>query len=157
MSRATKTSRCSSKGGASYPGEASQTRFRSRPRPSTCTRTSPPTEGCRVSRRRKRVSFDKQAGTCSRSARSLRLSSLTTVENLRNHIIHNGLRDDMPKVHEVIANGVPIEKYLPMPDMLNGRFERFRNRNLFYGREDEDQSSSACDGQRVPVVAIGDT
>lgn len=62
---------------------------------------------------------------------------LATIETLRNHIIHNGLLDDMPKGYEEIVNGVVTEKYLLMPDMADGQFEKYSNRNLFYGREDK--------------------
>lgn len=42
----------------------------------------------------------------------------------------------MPKAYEVIKDGVAIEKFVLMPDMTNGRFDRSKNRNLFYGGED---------------------
>ena len=56
---------------------------------------------------------------------------------MRNHIIHNGLLDDMPKAYEEIKDGVAADKYILMPDMTDGHFDKFRNRNLFYGREDK--------------------
>ncbi len=81
---------------------------------------------------RKRVSFNKAAGTLFEDC-----SFLVSVETLRNHIIHNGLLDDVPKAYEVTKDGLPVEKYVLIPDMVDGRFERFRNRNLFYGRGDK--------------------
>ncbi len=80
---------------------------------------------------RKRVSFNGAVGTLFEGN-----DFLMTVETLRNHIIHDGLLDDMPKAYEVIKDGVAIEKFVLMPDMTNGRFDRSRNRNLFYGGED---------------------
>lgn len=81
---------------------------------------------------RKRLGLNKESGTLFEDC-----EFLVTVETLRNHIIHNGLLDDMPKGYEEIEDGVATEKYLLMPDMTDGRFDRFRNRNLFYGREDK--------------------
>lgn len=58
---------------------------------------------------------------------------LTEIESVRHHLIHDGLLDDMPKVYEVISSGQCIEKYLLFPDQTTeGRFESFKNRNLFY-------------------------
>lgn len=62
---------------------------------------------------------------------------MTSVETLRNHLIHDGLLDDMPKAYEHIKDGVAVEKFVLFPDMTNGRFDRFVNRNLFFGREDK--------------------
>lgn len=43
----------------------------------------------------------------------------------------------MPKAYERIENGVVVEKFLLLPDMTEGRFERFGNRNLFFSREEK--------------------
>nr|WP_157720829.1 hypothetical protein [Pseudomonas sp. Z003-0.4C(8344-21)] len=59
------------------------------------------------------------------------------VESVRNLLIHDGLLDDVPKAYEVIRNGVTIERFVLMPDRTNGQFERFKNRRLFYSREDK--------------------
>jgi len=59
------------------------------------------------------------------------------VESVRNLLIHDGLLDDMPKAYEVIQNGVAVERFVLMPDRANGQFERYKNRRLFYGREDK--------------------
>lgn len=59
------------------------------------------------------------------------------VELLRNFIIHDGLLDDIPKAYEIIRGGRAIERYVLMPDRQGNRFERFKNRHLFYGREDK--------------------
>ncbi len=79
---------------------------------------------------RKRIRFNGTAGTLFENC-----AALTFVETLRNHLIHDGLLDDMPKAYEVIENGAAIERFLLWPDMVEGRFERLKNRNLFYGAE----------------------
>ncbi len=59
------------------------------------------------------------------------------VERIRNLLIHDGLLDDMPKAYEVIKKGVAIERFVLMPDASGAQFERFKNRRLFYSREDK--------------------
>lgn len=82
---------------------------------------------------RKKVSLNNQAGTLFEKC-----SLLTEVETVRNHLIHNGLMDDMPKVYRVISNGECVEKFLLFPDQdEEGRFDSFKNRNLFYGNENK--------------------
>ena len=81
---------------------------------------------------RKKLSLNNAAGTVFEAS-----DLVTTVETLRNHIIHDGLLDDMPKGYEDIRGGVAIERFLLMPDMTAGRFDRFNNRNLFFGQEDK--------------------
>ncbi|WP_162763689.1 hypothetical protein G6L89_024590 (plasmid) [Agrobacterium fabrum] len=81
---------------------------------------------------RKRLGLNKEVGTLFEDC-----VFLMTIETLRNHIIHNGLLDDMPKAYEEIRDGIAVEKYILMPDMTEGHFDKFRNRNLFYGREDK--------------------
>lgn len=62
---------------------------------------------------------------------------VTTIETLRNHVIHDGLFDDMPKAYEHIESGAVLERFILMPDMTRGQFDRFNNRNLFFGTEDK--------------------
>ena len=81
---------------------------------------------------RKKVKFDKQIGTLFEDS-----DFMTTVETLRNHLIHDGLLDDMPKAYENIENGIAVEKFVLFPDMTAGRFDSFVNRKLFFGREDK--------------------
>jgi hypothetical protein len=82
---------------------------------------------------RKRVSFNGKAGTLFEQS-----ADLAEVETVRNHIIHDGLLDDVPKAYRVIFKGVCIEKYILFPDINDdGRFDSFSNRNLFYGGEDK--------------------
>lgn len=63
---------------------------------------------------------------------------ITEIESVRNHLIHDGLIDDMPKAYRVILNGECVEKFILFPDLdAGGRFEAFKNRNLFYGNENK--------------------
>ncbi|WP_270668761.1 MULTISPECIES: hypothetical protein [unclassified Aeromonas] len=82
---------------------------------------------------RRMVSFNGRNGTLFEKC-----SELNEVEATRNHIVHDGLIDDMPKIYKVVLNGKCIEKYILFPDMTNeGRLDAFSNRNLFYGGEDK--------------------
>lgn len=81
---------------------------------------------------RKKVSFNKHPGSLFEDC-----EFITFVETLRNHLIHDGLLDDIPKAYERIENGVAVERFLLLPDMTAGRFDRFGNRNLFFSREDK--------------------
>jgi hypothetical protein len=81
---------------------------------------------------RKKVSFNGEPGTLLENC-----TFVTTVETLRNHIIHDALLDETPKAYERIEGGSVVERYILFPDMTNGRFDRYKNRNLFYGSEDK--------------------
>lgn len=59
------------------------------------------------------------------------------VELIRNHVIHDGLLDDMPNAYKIVRGGVIVEKFLLMPDRIGGRFDRYKNRAFWYGREDK--------------------
>lgn len=81
---------------------------------------------------RKKISFNKSKGTVFEEC-----EFITLIETIRNHLIHDGLLDDIPKAYECIEQGVAVEKFILFPDMSHGRFDRFGNRNLFYSREDK--------------------
>lgn len=82
---------------------------------------------------RKKVSFNKREGTLFEQCRLL-----TEIETVRNHLIHDGILDDMPKAYRVISNGECVEKFLLFPDQNeDGRFDAFKNRGLFYGSENK--------------------
>jgi len=82
---------------------------------------------------RKRVSFNNRTGTLFEKCQLL-----TEIENVRNHLIHDGLLDEMPKVYRVISNGKCVEKFLLFPDQdEDGRFMTYKNRNLFYYNENK--------------------
>lgn len=81
---------------------------------------------------RKTLSINKQSGTLFENCEFIR-----SVETLRNHIIHDALLDEMPKAYERFENWVVVERFVLLPDMTNGRLDRYVNRNLFYGAEDK--------------------
>lgn len=82
---------------------------------------------------RKKVSWNGEPGTLFEKC-----PFITEVETIRNHLIHDGLLDDLPKAYRVISNGGCIEKFVLFPDRgEEGRFEAFKNRSLFYGKEDK--------------------
>lgn len=81
---------------------------------------------------RKKISYNKHPGSLFEDC-----EFITFVETLRNHLIHDGLLDDMPKAYERNENGVTMERFLLFPDMTAGRLDRFGNRNLFFSREDK--------------------
>lgn len=81
---------------------------------------------------RNRLTLNGRAGSLFESC-----DEVQEVESVRNLLIHDGLLDDMPKAYELIQNGVAIERFVLMPDRANGQFERYKNRRLFYGREDK--------------------
>ncbi len=62
---------------------------------------------------------------------------VTEIELVRNLVIHDGLLDDMPKVYKVVEGGRAVEKFVLMPDRTDGRLDRYKNRALFYSREDK--------------------
>ena len=81
---------------------------------------------------RKRISLN---GTVATLFESCEL--ITEVELVRNLVIHDGFLDDMPKVYKAVMNGAASEKFVLMPDRVNGRLAKFKNRNLFYSGEDK--------------------
>lgn len=81
---------------------------------------------------RKKISFNKKPETLFEEC-----ELVTLIETLRNHLIHDGLLDDMPKAYERIERGSAVEKFVLFPDMTQGRFDRYGNRNLFFSREDK--------------------
>ena len=79
-----------------------------------------------------KLSIGKQTGTLFETC-----DEVDEVERIRNLLIHDGLLDDMPKAYEVIKKGAAIERFVLMPDASGAQFERFKNRRLFYSREDK--------------------
>ncbi|MER9526647.1 hypothetical protein NKI96_24270 [Mesorhizobium sp. M0292] len=61
---------------------------------------------------RRHVSFYGEAGSLFEAC-----EFMVGVEALRNHIIHDGLLDDMPKAYERIEGGTAVEKFVLFPDM----------------------------------------
>lgn len=80
---------------------------------------------------RKRVAWNGAAGTLFEDCDFTR-----SIEALRNHVVHDGLLDEQPKVYEEYRDGALVRRFVLFPDMTGGRLDHHVNRNLFYGRED---------------------
>jgi hypothetical protein len=81
---------------------------------------------------RKRVAIARVPGTLFEAC-----DVVTQVDLYRDHIIHDGLMDDLPKVYIVVESGKTVAKFILLPDRgTEGRLEKFKNRNLFYSRAD---------------------
>jgi hypothetical protein len=86
---------------------------------------------------RKRLTLNAGPGTLFESCDFEARDVVAETELYRNHIIHDGLLDDIPNTHKVIEDGKVVEKFALLPDRgPEGRFEKYMNRNLFYSRED---------------------
>ncbi|RUV27879.1 hypothetical protein [Mesorhizobium sp. M5C.F.Ca.IN.020.32.2.1] len=81
---------------------------------------------------RRRTGWGEAAGTLFEPG-----EPVTEIELVRNLVIHDGLLDDMPKVYKVLQDGRAIEKFVLIPDRTDGRLDRFKNRTLFYSRDDK--------------------
>ena len=57
---------------------------------------------------------------------------ISTIESLRNELVHNGAWELAPRVFLTYESGVVIERFVPMPDISNGHLERFKNRRHFF-------------------------
>lgn len=81
---------------------------------------------------RRHVSWNLRPGTLFEPCDLIR-----EVEAFRNLIIHDGLLDQYPKVYEIRQKGAVVERYLLLPDRLDGRLVASGNRNLFYSNDDK--------------------
>jgi hypothetical protein len=81
---------------------------------------------------RKRLGLNGRAGTLFEDC-----EFITTLETLRNHVIHDAMLDARPKAYERFAGGVAVERFILFPDMTAGRLDRYVNRALFFGKEDK--------------------
>jgi hypothetical protein len=82
---------------------------------------------------RKRISLNMATGTLFEPC-----LMITEVETIRNHLIHDGLLDDLPKAYRVIRDQRCVEKFVLFPDRTDaGHLEKFKNRTLFYSKEDK--------------------
>lgn len=59
------------------------------------------------------------------------------IELVRNMVIHDGFLDDMPKLYMASSDGKIVEKFLLMPDRVDGHLSKFKNRSLWYSGEDK--------------------
>ncbi|HFK5538316.1 TPA: hypothetical protein ACGZ96_003479 [Elizabethkingia anophelis] len=60
---------------------------------------------------------------------------LKLILSLRNEIVHNASFENIPKVYQVFKDNVMIEKFIFIPDVTNGNFDTFINRNRFFNNE----------------------
>lgn len=72
-------------------------------------------------------------------------STLKLIENLRHELIHNGYWEANPKIYFSFENGNLIEKWIFMPDELNGNLVAHHNRKRFF-------SQSAKINQKLPLI-----
>jgi hypothetical protein len=54
------------------------------------------------------------------------------IEYLRNEIIHNASIDSMPKVYQRVEGNKIVEKFILLPDFLNGNIVSYKSRKRFY-------------------------
>lgn len=62
---------------------------------------------------------------------------IRTISSIRDRIIHDGHFDTSTRVYENFKNGALVERFIFVPDMFEGHFERFRNRHSFYSRDNK--------------------
>ena len=62
---------------------------------------------------------------------------LREIELTRDHIVHDGFLDELPKVYEERRNGGVIERFMLFPDIGDKGWEKSNNRNLFYSHTDK--------------------
>ncbi|MPY67820.1 hypothetical protein F8S09_14200 [Deinococcus sp. SDU3-2] len=79
---------------------------------------------------KKKVDIDQKYGTVFGKS-----DTISEIETLRHHLIHDGFFDEFPRVYIRFDNSIQIEKFILMPDMISGRLTKFKNRRLFYGSE----------------------
>lgn len=61
-----------------------------------------------------------------------KIDNLKLIINLRNEIIHNSSFENISKVYQKFENNKMVEKFILIPDSINGNFDTFRNRNRFF-------------------------
>lgn len=65
-------------------------------------------------------------------------SKLTNlIMTLRNEIVHNASLDNLPKVYQLFKDGILIEKYILLPDTLEGKLKTYQNRRRFFDNENK--------------------
>lgn len=78
-------------------------------------------------KRIKRLNFE---GTVFESGNA----SLKLIENLRHELIHNGYWEAIPKIFFEMADGTVKEKWILMPDEVQGNLVAFKNRKRFFSQ-----------------------
>lgn len=62
-------------------------------------------------------------------------TTLKLIETLRHELIHNGYWESLPKVFARLKNGEVVEKWIFMPDSIDGVLASFKNRKRFFSGE----------------------
>jgi len=60
---------------------------------------------------------------------------ITMISSIRDRIVHDGHLDISAKVYENFKRRRLNERFVLIPDMIDGRFEVYKNRKNFYGRD----------------------
>lgn len=58
---------------------------------------------------------------------------ISTIESLRNEVVHNGTWELNPKAFIRYENGMPVEKFMLFPDISQGRLTTVKGRKHFFG------------------------
>ena len=58
---------------------------------------------------------------------------ISTIESLRNEVVHNGSWELNPKVFIAFERGFIRERYMLFPDILQGHLATVKNRRHFFG------------------------
>jgi hypothetical protein len=58
-----------------------------------------------------------------------------TICSIRDRIVHDGHLDVSARLYESFKRHRLVERFVLIPDMAEGRFEVFKNRSNFYGRD----------------------
>jgi hypothetical protein len=62
-------------------------------------------------------------------------SNLRTIMYLRNEIVHNASIDSVPKVYQRIQNSQIVEKFILLPDFVDGVIQIYKNRKRFFNND----------------------
>jgi len=57
------------------------------------------------------------------------------ISSIRDRIVHDGHLDISARVYENFKRARLVERFVLIPDMTDGRFDTFKNRTNFYGRD----------------------
>lgn len=61
--------------------------------------------------------------------------SVNLIISIRNEIIHNSSFENIPKVYQAFENNKMVEKFVLIPDHINGNFVTSKNRNRFFDND----------------------
>ena len=78
---------------------------------------------------------DKKKLSVNRTAETIfeRCDSISSIESLRNEVVHNGSWELNPKAFIVVQQGIEVERFMLFPDIKQGHLTTVKNRNHFFG------------------------